>query len=67
MKDYILQASIGPSITTLPIKARDNFSAKVMAAQKINANFVSDKRWATGLIVLKESGKVIWEIPKEEV
>lgn len=67
MKTYILSAKLGPQITTQPIRARDDFSAKVLATQKINANYVSDKRYATGEITLKDdTGKVIWEV-KEEI
>jgi len=66
MKDFILQASIGQSTTTLPIKARDIFSAKVLAVQKINSNASSDKRWAEGLVVLKDfDKKVVWKIKEE--
>ena len=68
MQIYTLQASINQSTTTLSIKARDTFSAKVSATQKINANYVSDKRWAVGNIILKnQEGKVIWKISAEEV
>ena len=67
MKDYTIQASIGQQTTTIPIKARNTFSAKVLAVQKINASHVSDKRWARGEIVLKDSeGKPLWKIPAEE-
>ncbi len=66
MKDYIIQATIGQSTTTLPIKARDNFSAKALAVQKINSNYAADKRWSQGTIVLKDpNGKVIWTIKEE--
>ena len=66
MQIYTLQAKIGTQITTLAINARDTFSAKVLATQKINANWISDKRYATGEITLKDpQGKVIWEIKEE--
>lgn len=67
MKTYILSAKLGPQITTQAIQARDDFSAKVLATHKINANYVSDKRYATGEITLKdETGKLIWEVKSEE-
>ena len=67
MQTYTLQAKIDTQITTLAINARDTFSAKVLATQKITANWVADKRYATGEITLKDSqGKIIWEI-KEEI
>ena len=67
MKTYTLQAKIGSQITTLAITARDDFSAKVLAVHKTNANFVSDKRYAIGEIILKDpAGKVIWDIKAEE-
>lgn len=67
MKTYILSAKLGPQITTQAIQARDPFSAMVLATHKINANYVSDKRYATGEITLKDdTGKIIWEI-KEEI
>lgn len=68
MKTYILSAKLGPQITTQAIQARDTFSAMVLATQKINANYVSDKRYATGEITLKDdTGKVIWEVKEETV
>lgn len=67
MKIYVLSAKIGPQITTQAIQARDDFSAKVLAVHKINANHVSDKRYSIGDIVLKDpAGKPIWEIKAEE-
>lgn len=66
MKMYVLQAKIGPQITTQAILARDDFSAQVLAVHKINANYVSDKRYAIGDIALKNpDGKTIWEVPAE--
>ena len=63
MKTYTLQATIEQSTTTIAINARDNFSAKVLAVQKINANYVADKRYATGEITLKNpDGKIVWKI-----
>ena len=63
MLQYTLQATIKQSTTTQGIQARDNFSAKVLAVQKINANYVSDKRYAKGEILLKDpEGKVVWKI-----
>lgn len=67
MKTYTLQGRIGSQITTCAIKARDTFSAKVAAVQKINASSVSDKRWAKGEITLTDpEGKKIWNIKPEE-
>jgi len=67
MRQFILQATIEQSTTTQGIQARDNFSAKVLAVQKINANYVADKRYATGEIILKDAlGKVVWRIKIEE-
>jgi len=64
---YILQAKLGEQITTQGINARDTFSAKVLATHKINANYISDKRYSQGEITLKDpEGKVIWEIPAVE-
>jgi hypothetical protein len=63
MRIYVLQAKLGEQITTQAIQARDDFSAKVLAVHKINANYVSDKRYAKGDIVLKDpDGKVVWKI-----
>ena len=67
MKIYTLQASIGQQTTTVSIKARNTFCAKVLAVQKININYASDKRWAEGEIVLKDpDGKIVWKIDAEE-
>jgi len=64
---YILQAKLGEQITTQAINARDTFSAKVLATHKINAFYVSDKRYSQGEITLKDpEGKVIWNIPAIE-
>ena len=60
---YVLQAKLGDQITTQAIPARDDFCAKVLAVHKINANYVSDKRYAKGDITLKDpNGKVFWKI-----
>lgn len=68
MKMYVLQAKLGEQITTQAVLARDDFSAKVLATHKINANHVADKRYAIGEITLKDpEGKVVWEIKVEEV
>lgn len=65
MKMYVLQAKLGNQITTQAIQARDTFSAKVLAVHKINANHVSDKRYAKGELTLKDpEGKVVWKIPE---
>jgi len=65
MKMYVLQAKLGDQITTQAIQARDTFSAKVLAAHKINANHVSDKRYAKGELTLKDpDGKAVWHIPE---
>ncbi len=67
---YVLQAKLGEQITTQAIPARDTFSAKVLAVHKINANHISDKRYAKGEITLKDpDGKVVWKITEitEEV
>lgn len=67
MKQYTLQATIGQSTTTISLQARDTFGAKVLAAQKISAYYVGDKRYATGEIILKdETGKVVYKIKVEE-
>jgi len=66
MRIYVLSATYENMTTTLPIPARDNFSAKVAASRKINASYVSDKRYAKGEITLKnQEGKAIWTISKE--
>lgn len=60
---YVLQAKLGEQITTQAIQARDDFSAKVLAVHKINANYVSDKRYSKGELTLKDpEGKVVWKI-----
>lgn len=65
MKMFVLQAKLCEQITTQGIQARDTFSAKVLAVHKINANFVSDKRYAKGELTLKDpEGKVVWNIPE---
>jgi hypothetical protein len=64
---YVLQAKLGPQITTQAIQARDLFSAKVLAAHKIYANYISDKRYSKGEITLKNpQGRVVWTIPALE-
>jgi len=66
MKIYVLSATLDSQITTQAIPARDDFSAKVLAAIKINAYHVSDKRYAIGGLTLKDpDGKVIWEVKVE--
>ena len=66
MKNYTLQAKLDSQITTCSVSARDDFSAKVLATQKINANYVSDKRYSVGEITLKNpDGKVVWTIKEE--
>lgn len=63
MRIYVLQASLNNQITTQAIQARDNFSAKVLAVHKINANHVADKRYAKGEIILKDpDDKVVWRL-----
>jgi len=63
MRMYVLQAKLGEQITTQAIPARDTFNAKVLAVHKINANYVSDKRYAKGELSLKDpDGKVVWKI-----
>ena len=63
MKMFVLQAKLGEQLTTQGINARDTFSAKVLAVHKINANHVSDKRYAKGELTLKDpDGKVVWKI-----
>lgn len=65
MKMYVLQAKLGEQITTQGINARDDFSAKVLAVHKINANWVADKRYAKGELLLKDpDGKVVWKVPE---
>ena len=67
MKKYILTATYKSLTTSCAISARNTFSAKVLAVQKINANHVSDKRYAKGEITLKDSeGKIVWKIIAEE-
>jgi hypothetical protein len=66
MKMYVLTATLEKLTTSIAIQARDNFSAKVLAVNKINANFISDKRYALGLLTLKDpDGKVVWEAEEE--
>jgi len=66
MKMYVLTATLDKLMTSQAIQARDDFSAKVLAVHKINANHVSDKRYALGKITLKDpDAKVIWEIEIE--
>lgn len=63
MKSYVVQATLNQSVTSKEVKARDNFSAKVLAVQQININYAADKRWAKGTIVLKDDkGKIIWQL-----
>lgn len=66
MKKYVLQAGISSQVTSCEIRARDNFSAKVLAANKISVNYVADKRYDIGDITLRDpNGKVVWEIKTE--
>ena len=66
MKMYVLSATLDKMTTTQGIQARDDFSAKVLAVHKINANHIADKRYAKGEIVLKDpEGKAIWNLPVE--
>jgi len=67
MRVYVLQASIGDSVTSQAIPARDDFGAKVLAVQKVNQNYASDKRYNIGKIVVKDpTGAVIYEIEQEK-
>jgi len=67
MKMYVLQAELNKLVTSQQIAARDDFSATVLATMKINANHVSDKRYAIGNVTLKNpEGKVVWEVKAEE-
>ncbi len=67
MKMYVLQAELNKLVTSQQIAARDDFSATVLATMKINANYVSDKRYAIGNVILKNpEGKVVWEVKAEE-
>lgn len=67
MKMYVLQAELNKLVTSQQIAARDDFSATVLAVMKINANYVSDKRYAAGNVTLKNpEGKVVWEVKAEE-
>jgi len=67
MRKYTLQATLSQSTTTVELKARDTYGAKVLAVAKINANHVADKRYAQGEVTLKdETGKVVWRIRPEE-
>lgn len=67
MKRYVLSASFNKMTTSLPISARDDEMAKVLAMQKVAANSASDKRYAVGSIVLKdEEGNVVWDVDEEE-
>ena len=66
MKMYVLTATLNGMTTSTAIQARDNFSARVLATHKINANFIADKRYAKGQITLKDpDGKVVWEMEAE--
>lgn len=66
MRMYVLTATLEKLTTSIAIQARDNFSAKVLAVNKINANFISDKRYALGSLTLKDpDGKVVWEVEAE--
>lgn len=66
MKIYVLSATLDKLTTTQAIAARDDFSAKVLVVHKINANYISDKRYAKGDITLKDpEGKVVWELKAE--
>lgn len=63
---YVLTATLEKLTTSIAIQARDNFSAKVLAAHKINANHIADKRYALGALTLKDpEGKVVWEVEVE--
>ncbi len=63
---YVLTATLEKLQTSIAIQARDNFSAKVLAVHKINANHIADKRYALGSLTLKDSeGKVVWEVEAE--
>lgn len=67
MLKYILSATYQGITTSMEILARNVFSAKVLAVQKINANHVADKRYAKGEITLKDpEGKIVWKIDAEE-
>jgi hypothetical protein len=66
MKMYVLTATLEKLTTSIAIQARDNFSAKVLAVNKINANHIADKRYALGSLTLKDpDGKVVWEVGEE--
>ena len=67
MKRYVLSASFNKMTTSIPISARDDEMAKVLAMQKVAANSAADKRYAVGAITLKDSeDNVVWDVDEEE-
>ena len=67
MKNFTLTATLADRSTTIPIRARSAFMAKVLASIEIAKQHVSDKRFEKGEIVLKSpEGKQVMLIKAEE-
>ncbi len=63
---YSLRAEYQGSIGSIPIPARNDECAKVIAAKEISAKYVSDRRLSKGHIALLDpKGNVVMEIPEE--
>ena len=68
MKKYSISVSLVGSMTTIPIEARNDFHARVLAVQKCSQCYKSDKRFAKGKIVVKDpKGKEVYTIPEESM
>ena len=68
MLKYTIQATLDGSMTTVPIEARNDFHAKMQAVQKCSQCWKSDKRFAIGKIVVKNSkGKEVYRILEETI
>lgn len=66
MRQYILTATLDKMTTSQAISARDDFSAKVIAAIKVNNSHVADRRYAKGELLLTDPcGKTVWKVPAE--
>ncbi len=67
MLRYILTATFNKMTTTIPINARDDEMAKVLAFQKIAVNSASDKRFTIGEIVLRDPEETkVWSVDEEK-
>lgn len=63
---YVLKAEYKSSMMSMPIPARNDFCARVIAAKEIGIKYASDKRLAIGKVTLLDAkGNVVMSIPEQ--